>query len=228
MQIDDDKRTKETRAAMFRWKSPAPVYTEAQRALQRRIRYAENKVDIEAANKERAMLGDLERQCVAFGERSLNLAPVVLEDMTIAELRSYREMLRRLLTGCRECLAWHLEEKAEAERAAETPEQRAIRGLQAEVAELKAQSANRSSAPHHGPPVADFSPMPFAQANGTLSPPGVGPPPAAARSKRGAATYLGRRSPPVEQSPAAFAMSNVVPEGRDTSSPADFVAAMGR
>ena len=114
MQTDDDKQAKEARAAMFR-KPAAPVYTEAQRALQRRIRRAENKADIDAANKERAMLGDLERQCVAFGEQPLNLAPVVFEDMPIAELRSYREMLRRLWTECRACLAWHLEERAEAE-----------------------------------------------------------------------------------------------------------------
>jgi hypothetical protein len=210
---------------MFQWKSAAPVYTEEQRALQRRIRRAENKPDIEAANKEMAMLGDLERQCVAFGERALNLAPVVLEDMTRGELRSYREMLRRLLTECRACLAWHLEEKAEAERAAETPEQRAIRELQAEVAELKAHSANMSSAPRHDPSAADFSPMPFAQANGL--PPGAGPPPrAAARYMRSVATPLGRHSPSIDQSPTAFAMTNVVQVGGEASSPADFVAAM--
>jgi hypothetical protein len=220
MQIDDGKLAKETRAAMFRWKSPTPVYTEAQRALQRRIRRAENKPDIDAANKERAMLGDLERQCISFGEQPLNLAPVVLEDMTIAELRSYREMLRRLWTECRACLAWHLEEKAEAERAAETPDQRAIRELRADVAELKAHSANMSSAPRHDPPAPA---MPFAQENGL--PPGAGPPPrATARYMRSVATPLGRRGPSVEQSPA---MRNVVPVGGDTSSPADFVAAMG-
>jgi hypothetical protein len=221
MQIDDDKLVKDARAAMLR-KPAAPVYTEEQRALQRRIRHAENKPDIEAANKERAMLGDLERQCVAFGEQPLNLAPVVLEDMTLAELRSYRVTLQRWITGCRDVVAYHLEKKAEAERAAETPDQRAIRELQAEVAELKAHSANMSSAPRHDPSAADFSPMPFAQTNGL--PPGAGPPPrVAARSMRNAAHPIGCR---VEQSPVAFAMTNVVQAGRETSSPADFVAAM--
>ena len=128
MQIDDDKRVKEERAAMFRI-PVAPVYSEGQLALQRRIRRAENKPDIEAANKERAMLGDLVRQCVAFGEKPLNLAPVVLEDMTVAELRSYREMLRQMWTECRASLAWHLEEEAEAKLAAESPEQRELRDL---------------------------------------------------------------------------------------------------
>jgi hypothetical protein len=218
MQIDDEK---EARAVMFRWKAAAPVYTEEQRALQRRIRRAENKPDIEAAEKERAMLSDLERQCVAFGEKPLNLAPVVLEDMTIAELRSHRGTLQRLITACREVVVWHLEEKAKAERAAETADQRAIRELQAEVAELKAHSTNMSSASRHDPSAADFSPMPFAQANGL--PPGAGPPPrVAARYMRNAAHPIGR----VEQSPAAFAMTNVVQAGRETSSPADFVAAM--